>query len=196
MADEQEEKVETTEPADAEMEEQDEPEAQEDPTPEAIAAELKDTRKALSKANREAAQRRKKLETYEKADQERKDAELSEMEKLQKQLTDREGELEELNQKELQRSIAEEVGLPPALAKRIQGDNKEAMQEDAEKLLADIPASKKTIKSETTNPGDGKQGKTDDQRRAELYRGDTTDPFDAEAAKKHGGGVHFITGDD
>lgn len=189
---EKQEKVETTEPVEAEIAEQETPEAQEEPTPEAIAAELEDTRKALAKANREAAQRRKKLETYEKADQERKEAELSEMEKLQKQLADREAKLNELNLKELQRSIAEDVGLPPALAKRIQGDNEESMREDAKALLEAMPK-KASIKSATTNPTDGKQGKTDDQRRAELYRGDMTDPFDAEAAKKHGGGVHFIT---
>ena len=192
---EKQEEVEMTEPAETEIVEQETPQEPKEQTPEDVAAELDDTRKALAKANREAAQRRKKLETYEKADQERKEAELSEMEKLQKQLADREAELNKLTITELKRSIAEEIGLPTAFAKRIQGDNEEAMREDAKSLLDAIPASKKPIKSEITNPGDATKGKTDNQRRAELYRGDMTDPFDAEAAKSHGGGVHFITGD-
>ena len=48
----------------------------------AVRAELEDTRKALKKANREAADRRRKLEQYEKEDNERREAELSEIEKV------------------------------------------------------------------------------------------------------------------
>lgn len=46
-------------------------------------AELERTRAALQAANREAADRRKKLEQYEKAEQDRKQAEMTELEKLQ-----------------------------------------------------------------------------------------------------------------
>ncbi len=63
-----------------------------DTTPSAaeLAAELAKARDALKQANNEAATRRKKLEEYEKAEQARKDAELSEMDKLNKRLTDAE----------------------------------------------------------------------------------------------------------
>ena len=47
----------------------------------AIRAELENTRKALKRANREAADRRKTLEQYEQQEQERRDAELSELDK-------------------------------------------------------------------------------------------------------------------
>jgi vacuolar-type H+-ATPase subunit I/STV1 len=50
----------------------------------AMAAELEQIRKALKEANREAAERRKKLEAYEQAETARKEAEMSEIEKAQK----------------------------------------------------------------------------------------------------------------
>ena len=55
-----------------------------------LAAELQRARDALRAANNEAAQRRKKLDEYEKAEQTRKDAELSEMDKLNKRLAEAE----------------------------------------------------------------------------------------------------------
>ena len=55
-----------------------------------LAAELQRARDALRAANNEAAQRRKKLDEYERAEQTRKDAELSEMDKLNKRLAEAE----------------------------------------------------------------------------------------------------------
>lgn len=61
-------------------------------TPEvaAVQAELEDARKALKKANREAAERRKQLEAFEAAEAERKQAEMSEQEKLQAKVAEME----------------------------------------------------------------------------------------------------------
>ena len=53
-----------------------------------VKAELDRARKALAAANKEAADRRKKLEAFEKAEAERKAAELSEVERLQQQVTE------------------------------------------------------------------------------------------------------------
>jgi len=50
-----------------------------------LKAELDATRKALSKANREAAQRRKQLDDFEAAEAKRKESEMTEVEKLQKE---------------------------------------------------------------------------------------------------------------
>ena len=162
-------------------------------TAEEVKAELERTQVALKKANSEAAKRRKQLDAFEKAEQERKDAELSETERLKKELDESQTKLERLNYQQLQRSIADDIGLPAAFANRIQGDDAEAMKEDAKQLLEAMPKQdKKTIIS-PTNPGEAKQGMTDNQRRAQLYRGDVTDPFDAESARQKGGGVHFIT---
>lgn len=52
------------------------------------AGEVEQLRAALKKANAEAARNRHKLADYEKAEQERKDAELSETERLKKQLAE------------------------------------------------------------------------------------------------------------
>ena len=52
----------------------------------ATLAELESTRKALKAANAEAADRRKKLEAYEQAEEQRKLAEMTEVEKLQAEL--------------------------------------------------------------------------------------------------------------
>ena len=51
----------------------------------ALKAELTEIRKALKKANAEVAERRKALEAYETAEKQRKEAEMSEVEKAQKQ---------------------------------------------------------------------------------------------------------------
>jgi len=60
----------------------------------AMAAELELTRKALKAANAEAANRRKQLDAFEQAEQARKEAEMSEVEKALKRATDAEAALE------------------------------------------------------------------------------------------------------
>lgn len=60
------------------------------PSAEDLAAELARAREALKAANNEAAQRRRKLDEYEAAEQKRREAELSETEKLTKRLQDAE----------------------------------------------------------------------------------------------------------
>lgn len=55
-----------------------------------LKAELDRARKALAAANKEAADRRKKLEAFERAEQERQQAQLSETERLKQQLAEAE----------------------------------------------------------------------------------------------------------
>lgn len=55
------------------------------PSPEELQAELERTRKALNQANRESAERRKRIEAYEAEEQKKRDAELSEAERLKKE---------------------------------------------------------------------------------------------------------------
>jgi len=57
-------------------------ETPEAPDLEALQAELEKTRKALKETNREAAERRKKLEAYEKAESERQQAEMTELDRM------------------------------------------------------------------------------------------------------------------
>ena len=53
-----------------------------------LQAQLEETRKALKAANNEAADRRKKLQAFEEAEAKRKEAEMTEVEKLQAQLAE------------------------------------------------------------------------------------------------------------
>jgi len=62
--------------------------SEQEPTLEETQSELEATRKALSKANKEAASRRKELEKYEAAEEKRKQAEMTELEKLSKERDD------------------------------------------------------------------------------------------------------------
>lgn len=65
-------------------------------TPEQLKAELDKVRKALAMANRESAERRKKLEQLEQAELKRKQAELTEAQRLEAQLHDAQARLKDL----------------------------------------------------------------------------------------------------
>ena len=124
--------------------------------------------KALKDANREAADRRKKLDAYEKAEQTRKDAELSESQRLQKEVETLRAQAERTNRELMQRDIAAEVGLPAIFAARITGNDKDAMLEDAKAMLSALP-SKPTPSLSATNPGSGQsRSETDEERRKRL----------------------------
>ena len=140
------EQVEMTTPANGEM-----PEAQTlDPQ-----KEIDQLRVALKKANSEAASKRKLLETFEAERKAREDAELSEMDKLRKELAETRGKAEWLELSQRKAAIAAKVGLPSALADRLQGDTDEAMEADANTILALIPQpnGKKPPQLQPTNPG-------------------------------------------
>jgi hypothetical protein len=139
-------------------------------SPEELQAELERVREALKKANKEAADRRKKLEEIERAEQKRKDAELSEMERLQKQLAERDNDLRAA----WQTAAAAKFGLPDELAQRLVGNSLDEVLEDAGKLSELIP---KTSQPEpkppspgpkTTNPANAKTGESLEERRRRL----------------------------
>lgn len=101
------------------------------PTPE----DFKKLQDALKDANKEAAARRKKLEAFEKAEADRKAAEMTELEKAQAKLKEYETQL--TNAKRA--AIAAKHGLPETLAKRLQGMTIEEMEADAEEIAAALP---------------------------------------------------------
>jgi hypothetical protein len=136
--------------------------------------ELERTKESLKKANKEAAERRIKLDEFEKAEAERKQAEMSEAEKVQARIkeletekAERESKIQDFERKELQRKVAGAVGLPEALAHRLVGANEEEMTEDAKQLLAVLPQKQETAPEKTkaptlksTNPGDADKTET------------------------------------
>jgi len=143
-------------------------------TVESLQAELDKVQKALKETNAESAARRKKLEALEKAEAERKQAEMSEVEKLQAQLKEASDKAAKLERDANQRAAAEKAGLPIAFASRIQGETPEEMEADAKTLLEAMPKPQqppdpKKVVSYPTNPGAGAgQGETDEQRRKRL----------------------------
>lgn len=146
---------------------------------------------ALKKANHEAAASRKRLEAFEQAEQERKQAEMTELEKAQQKAAQLESELTTLRLKDLQRQAAKEAGIPADLSERLRGATLEDLKADAEELAKLLPKSAKTPPTvPATNPGAASNGETDAQRRSRIY-GSGGNPFDPKAAAEHGGGVIF-----
>lgn len=149
--------------------------------------------KALKDANREAAERRKKLEAYEEQERKRQESELSETDKLKRQLAEREAELTRLQLDTLKHTVAQEVGLPPALAGRLQGDDEDSIRQDAKALLETLPKPAKVAPQVgATNPAAGSGGgETEAQRRARIFS-PGGNMFDSGVARSRGGGVFTV----
>lgn len=88
---------------------------------------LEKMRAALKKANREAESFRRKLKDFE-------DAGKSEQEKLREGLTLAEQRADKSEGRYLRLKVGTSVGLPVDLAERLQGDNEDALVEDAKRL--------------------------------------------------------------
>ena len=154
-------------------------------------AEFAKLQAALKQANKESAERRKKLEAFEKEEQARKDAALSDAEKASQRLQEYEAKLRLLERRELVRKVADEVGLPLALAERLQGETEEELKADAEKLLALVPApDKPKLKTDPTNPGNAHREESEAEMRARLFP-NNANPFDPKAMRARGGGLVF-----
>ena len=142
-------------------------------TVEGLQAELDKVQKALREANSESAARRKKLEAFEKAEADRKQAELSEVEKIQAQLKEAQERAAKLERENAQRAAAEKTGLPLAFASRIQGETPKEMEADAKTLLEAMPKPQPPDPKKPviypTSPGTGAgSGETDEQKRKRL----------------------------
>jgi hypothetical protein len=127
----------------------------------------------LRQFEKEAKANAKELEAYKKAEAERKQAEMSETEKLKAQLAEVEAKATRLERESLQRQAAEAAGLPLALASRLHGDNIEAMTEDAKAMLEALPKPQtgKPPNIHATNPGaNATQGETEAEKRKRLIR--------------------------
>jgi len=130
---------------------------------------------ALKEANREAAERRKKLDAFEKAEAERKQAEMTESERAAAKIKEYENELAQLKRRELLRKVADEAGLPSALAERLQGNTEEELKADAAKLLELVPKpDPKKPNLSPTNPGNAEKSETLAEKRERLM-GSTPD---------------------
>jgi hypothetical protein len=122
---------------------------------------------ALNKEE-EAARHFKKLQAFEKTEQDKKDAELSELQKEQKRTAELEKENKELKTNQIKLSIATKIGLPEVLALRLQGETPADIEADAKAILETLPK-KAPANGNPTNPGGGSQAvETDAERRKRL----------------------------
>jgi hypothetical protein len=156
-------------------------------------AELERTRAALAKANKEAASYRIKAQKAEEEKQKRKEAEMTELERLQQQLSDIQAERDNLRLDMLRKRVAAAVGLPDILAGRLQGETEEELKADAEALLETLPKPAPKLPTiAATNPGNNAQapGETLAQQRQRVY-GTQVDVFNPVWSEQHGGGVRF-----
>jgi len=145
------------------------PEEKSAETVDGLKAQLLKVEKALKETNREAAERRKKLEAFEEAEKIRKEAETSEMDKLKLQAETAQKQAVELQKALLKRDVAAKFDVPEILVDRLKGDTQEEMEADAEKLMKELPKPKQANIS-ATNPG-GNQSieETDAQRYKRLF---------------------------
>lgn len=180
-----------------------------------LQAELKNVQKALKDANREAAERRKKLEAFEAEETKRKEAELTEVQKLQKRLEESEAKAkaaaEEARKTRIENAIIakardrfvdlEDVVLKLRDGIQLDDDGKPV---DLDKALDELAAAKphwvkqaaapekpKTPTINPTNPGaGGSPAVTDAELRAEIWGTPSRNTiFNPARTEQHGGGV-------
>jgi rRNA maturation endonuclease Nob1 len=132
-----------------------------------LKAELEQAKQHAKNKEEEAARHFKKIQTFEQAEQDKKDAELSELDKEKKARVALEAENKKIKLDLLKQSTASKLGLPEILANRLQGETPEEIEADAKQLLETLP--KKTSTASATNPGgDHQVGETDAEKRKRL----------------------------
>ena len=90
-------------------------------------------------------------------------------EQREKELKDAQSKLEKMQSDTLKRDIAAKIGLPDALALRLQGTTTEELEADAKTILETLPKAEKPKPGlKTTNPNNGGDGEALDQRKRRL----------------------------
>lgn len=181
-----------------------------EPTAAELVAERESLKKALRDANRESADRRKKLEAYETAEAERKQAEMTEVQKLQAKLEKAEAERTQAQAQANERVIMAELRAQAAsmgftdldyAVFKVRGKvtlNDDGQVEGAEEALKELAkASPVLVKKPSAplnpgNPGAAQTGETPAQQRARIY-GDGGGIFDRATSDSLGGGVFMNT---
>jgi hypothetical protein len=129
-----------------------------------------DTINKLRDIEKQAKRDKAELERLQKAEEERKKAELSETDRLKAEIQERDAKLNQLTIKAQQREVADRVGLPAIFADRIQGETPEDMEADAKLLLEALPKGKSAPNSGATAPGENASvGETEAQRLKRLF---------------------------
>ena len=126
----------------------------------------------LRQENKDLGKTAKRVQEFEAAEAKRKEAEMTELQKAQKQLSDLQEALNGERHARLQSEVAAKAGLPAALANRLMGETAEELEADAKaikELLAAQPGQKPNSTGIVTNPGsNGATGETREAKRARL----------------------------
>jgi len=131
----------------------------------------------LREIEKEKRKIEKELAALKAADAERKQAEMTELEKAQQRIKELESQNRALTIKQLRREAAEKVGLPIAFADRLNGETPEELEADAKEFLNSLPKPKAPVPISATNPGGGTQkSETDAEKRARIL-GRSVDPW-------------------
>lgn len=149
------------------------------------------TIRQLREVEKKAKADAKELEKLKAEEQKRKDAELTEVERLKKQADELAKQKVELELSILRRDVIAETGLPAVFAERLKGATKDEMLADAKTLKDALPQTKQPGQT-VTNPGNASQTETEAQMRERLF-GKPARIFDINEIKKGGGGVVFNT---
>jgi hypothetical protein len=150
-----------------ETEKQEVKEPVKEPTLEELKLELAQAKQHATNKEEEAARHFKKIQSFEQAEQAKKDAELSELDKEKKARVALEAENKKIKLDLLKQSTASKLGLPEILANRLQGETPEEIEADAKQLLETLP--KKPNPASATNPGGDRQvAESDAERRRRL----------------------------
>ena len=154
-----------------------------------------DTIKAQREEAKQLKAQLKELEALKAEKRAKEDAELTELQRLQKQAAELQAERNRLALDLLRRDVVNETGLPAAFADRIKGDTKDAMLADAQEILKLLPQQPQTQTKTppnvpATNPNGANLTESEAQMRQRLF-GKTGSIFDVEEAKRNGGGVIF-----
>jgi len=135
----------------------------------------------------------KLAEELSETEKKRKEAEMTELERLSKQLKDAEAELSKTRLSVLQRDAAAKHNLPAELATRLKGETPEELEADAKALADLLPKHKAQPTISPTNPGgNASPNETVDQMKARLGMSQSVNIFDKDYMKAHGGGA-FVT---
>jgi FtsZ-binding cell division protein ZapB len=153
------------------------------------AARAMKTIEALRAEIKELKPKAKQADDLTLAEQKRREAEMTELQKMQTQFDTAKAELKALKLIEMRRAAAAKVELPLVFADRLVGETPEQLEEDAKKLLAALPKAPKPPVLNATNPGAGAtQGETEAQALARIH-GQSVNVLDPNFARNHGGGV-------
>jgi hypothetical protein len=134
---------------------------------------------------KEANKRAKLADEFEKQEAQRKQVEMTDLQKANLHATELEARLNQIQAQQMRTDIAHKIGLPIEFADRLKGETPEELEADAKIILELIP------KTKPTNPGPANPGangtqhvETREEKRARLMPG-LSGPFAS------GGGIQW-----